>query len=117
MQIISSRTYLFEKEVYRKEEGKEIVREVTDKIIVRAIKDPQLIPDWVAETDLFKMAVEDGCIVAIELAGGSPNFAINNETKAGLTGAATPVAALANASDNKDNQKPTTNDGMGGWSK
>lgn len=127
MQIISSRQFRFEKEEYTDivdENGKcngSKNRNVTEAIIVRAHQNPQVVPAWVGETDLFKTAVEDGTIVAVELAGATPTFAVNNESKAGFTGAQTPVAAFVDGTQQPAEQSKTqtglAGNSQGGWGK
>lgn len=111
-QIISSRQFLFQREDYKTNDATgEVCQIVTDKLIVRSMRNPQNVPEWVTETDLFAVAVKDGVIVEVELAGASPNFNISNESKAGLSGAATPVASIANGKEEKTESKTNS----GGW--
>lgn len=106
MQIISGRQFLFEKESYLKNETSgELVRHIETNVTVRAIPQAQVVPDWVADTDLFKTAVEDGTIVKVELQGAAPSFQVSNESKAGITGAQQNFAPLV--TDSGAEQKGT----------
>ena len=122
MQIISGRQFLFEKESYHKNDTTgELTRHVETNITVRAIPQAQVVPDWVKDTDLFKAAVEDGTIVEVEFQGAAPTFAVNNESKAGLSGAQQNIAPLATdtgAQQPAQTQQPQTGlqpGQQGGW--
>lgn len=122
MQIISGRQFLFEKEAYHKNETTgELVRHVETNITVRALQQPQVVPDWVVETDLFKTAVEDGTIVEVETKGAAPNFQVGNDSKAGITGAQQNFAPLATDTGAQQPQTPQqpqtglTPGQQGGW--
>jgi hypothetical protein len=54
MQIITSQTYLFQAD------GKESLR-------VAAGPHPVLVPDWIKDTLLFRLAVDDGSIKEVEV--------------------------------------------------
>lgn len=117
MQIISSRTFLFQKEEYTAEvvDGKETGRNaytVTERIIVKALNEPQIVPAWVVDTDLFKAATEDGTIVEVQVKNGVKGLAgVNNNTKNLGSGAPTPVAEVVTTGTQQQDGKQLQTDG------
>jgi hypothetical protein len=106
MQIISGRQFLFEKETYHTNETTgERVRVVETTVTVRAIPQAQVVPEWVADTDLFEQAVKDGTIVEVEIQGAAPKFGVDNDSKAGISGGAKQnFAPLANGQQQEQQQ-------------
>lgn len=83
MQIISNKRLHFEDTEYNKNKDGELTANVKDAIIVNPSVHAQIVPDWVRESDLFKLSVDDGSVseVSILSSNSKPLKSISNEPK------------------------------------
>lgn len=68
MQITSERKLLFQLVDYKTDpKTKEIRAHVKERVLVSPNPKPQIVPDWVRNDDLFKMALADGTVQEVNV--------------------------------------------------
>jgi hypothetical protein len=124
-QILSSRSFLFEEETYTEDpkDPERRVRSVGARVRVVASDRPQVVPDWVAETELYNTAIEDGTIMEFVMRKQAVLTTVNNESKASAKQQIAPQAAFADELVGKPDNTQGQTDGLlnkqtaNGWDK
>lgn len=111
MQIISSRRLLFQKTTYHDEvvDGKPTgfrVAAIEAKIIVNADTNPQIVPEWVKDDELYNICVDEGVIMQVTAKGIKPKTSLKGMNSQ----VTTPVAEVIKPDTEEENDPNKT-----GW--